>query len=282
MRIKSWEKFQHYQSGKHAEKAPDWIKLYRRLLDDIEWHRLDGDDAKILIELWMVAAENGGELPPMDVIAFRLRKPEDVVASSISRLSHWIEGACLEPVYTASRAEEKRVTSKEEKEEEKRVASGDAPPPSTREAFDLYNLKAKTLGLAEARVLTPERSKKLKSRLDEHGLSGWKEALEAIKRQPFLRGRNNRGWKANLDFLLQPESLNKVREGAYSDEGKPETMQETAARLVREKEEENGKILDWVQSLDAGGCIEIRANPRQCVPALSAAGGSRSLSSDDG
>jgi hypothetical protein len=160
------------------------------------------------------------------------------------------------------------------------VASDDASPP--QEAFDLYNMKAKRLGLPWARVLTPERAKKLRARLEEHGLSGWKEALAAIESQPFLLGRNNRGWKANLDFLLQPESLNKVREGAYSDEGRAETVQETAARLVREREENNGVILDWMQSIDAGGCVEIRANPSECLPALSAAGRSRSLSTDDG
>jgi hypothetical protein len=282
MKIRNWSKFQHYQTGDRA-KSPEWIKVYRNLLDDIEWHELDGDSAKMLVNLWMLAAEHGGSLPPVKIIAFRLRCSEKQVNSVLSRLPNWVEvnaSGLLADGYQPATLEEKRREVEENRREE-RVSSSDDPP-STREAFDLYNLKAKTLGLAEARVLTPERSKKLRARLAEHGLPGWKEALAAIERQPFLLGRNNRGWRASLDFLLQPESLNKVREGAYSDDGKPETMQETAARLVRESEEKNGVALEWMQSFDAGGGLEIRANPGQCLPALSAPRGLRGLSADDG
>jgi hypothetical protein len=172
-------------------------------------------------------------------------------------------------------------TETETEQKEKKVkASGDALP--VKEAFEAYNLKASSLGLAQAKVLTPGRATKLRARLEEHGLEGWKEALAAIERQPFLLGRNDRAWRVNLDFLLQTASLNKVREGAYSDEGRAETVQETAARLVHESEGKNGAILDWVQSLDGGGSIEIRANPSECLPALSAPRGLRGVSADDG
>jgi hypothetical protein len=168
-----------------------------------------------------------------------------------------------------------------EVEVDKKVkASGDALP--VKEAFELFNLKASSLGIPQAKVLTPGRATKLRARLEEHGLDGWKEALAAIERQPFLLGRNDRAWRVNLDFLLQTASLNKVREGAYSDEGRAETLQETAARLVQESEGKNGAILDWVQSLDGGGSIEIRANPSECLPALPAPRGLRGVSQDDG
>jgi hypothetical protein len=128
-RIKDWEKFQHYKSGAHADKPPEWIKLYPKLLNDIEFHKLSGDDAKTLMMLWMLASENGGTLPSFEKIAFRLRLPEKQIKSVLSRLPHWVEGPsrdCLEPVYTASSPEEEE-NKKENKKENKNESGARAP-----------------------------------------------------------------------------------------------------------------------------------------------------------
>jgi hypothetical protein len=122
-RVKDWEKFQHYKSGPHADKPPEWIKLYPKLMNDLEWHKLDGNDAKILVMLWMLASENGGALPSMEKIAFRLRLTEKAIKSVLLRLSHWIEVEardCLEAVYTAS--------SLEEEENKKEIENGASAP----------------------------------------------------------------------------------------------------------------------------------------------------------
>jgi len=84
-------------------------------------------------------------------------------------------------------------------------------------AFDLYNETAKKLELPVAKSLTDDRKKKLRVRLeDDQDLTNWKTALANIARSPFLTGKNDRGWKASLDFLLQPSSYSKVLEGVYS------------------------------------------------------------------
>ena len=85
MRIKNWEEYQHYK-----DRDPKWIKLYRRLLDDLEWHKLDPIAAKILIMLWLIASETEGELPDTQNIAFRLRLPEKTIESAISKLNHYL------------------------------------------------------------------------------------------------------------------------------------------------------------------------------------------------
>jgi hypothetical protein len=133
-RIKSWDNFQHYKTGPHAAKPPEWIKLYHRLLDDIDWHKLPGEDAKMLVNLWLLASENGGALPSIDVIAFRLRSPEKQVKSILNRLQHWIEDASrqpLEPVYTVSSLEEEEEIE-EEVEGEERERRSRAPSPSKK------------------------------------------------------------------------------------------------------------------------------------------------------
>lgn len=90
-RIKNWLDFQHYHTGKNAKMQPEWIKLYHKLLDDIEWHELEPKASKLLINLWLLASENGGVLPPIKTIAFRLRLPEREIQTLLAKLPHWIE-----------------------------------------------------------------------------------------------------------------------------------------------------------------------------------------------
>lgn len=85
IKIKNWEKFQHFK-----DRKPLWVKLYRDLLDDIEWHELDSQSAKTLVSLWLLASENDGELPEIKIISFRLRTTETLIKSTISKLSHWL------------------------------------------------------------------------------------------------------------------------------------------------------------------------------------------------
>ena len=87
MKIKNWSQFQHFK-----DRKPPWIKLYRDLLDDVDWFELDPKDAKNLVMLWLMASENmDGELPPPKTIAFRLRMKEKDVKSMLSRLSGWFD-----------------------------------------------------------------------------------------------------------------------------------------------------------------------------------------------
>lgn len=86
MKIKNWSQFQHFK-----DRRPPWIKLYRDILDDIEWHELDPKSAKVLVMLWLIASENDGCLPDAKRLAFRLRMTEKDTEASLSKLSHWLE-----------------------------------------------------------------------------------------------------------------------------------------------------------------------------------------------
>lgn len=84
-RIKGWSSFQHFK-----DRKPPWIKLYRELLDDVEWHELDPKAAKLLVMLWLIASENDGILPNDKTLSFRLRISTSELKSLISKLSHWL------------------------------------------------------------------------------------------------------------------------------------------------------------------------------------------------
>lgn len=85
-RVKNWKRFQHFK-----DRRPPWIKLYRDLLDDPDWHELSGDEAKALVMIWLVASENDGNLPDNRKLAFRLRIDERQVETLLKYLSHWLD-----------------------------------------------------------------------------------------------------------------------------------------------------------------------------------------------
>ena len=85
MQIKNWSKFQHFR-----DRKPPWIKLYRDILDDREWHNLDPKAAKTLVMLWVIASEDDGRLPDEETLAFRLRLSIQQLRNDISKLGHWV------------------------------------------------------------------------------------------------------------------------------------------------------------------------------------------------
>jgi uncharacterized protein YdaU (DUF1376 family) len=83
-------------------------------------------------------------------------------------------------------------------------------------AFADYNFLAEDIGLPVARVLTKNRRASLKARLSEvGGIDGWRAALDKARASPLCNGENSRGWKADLDFLLQQKSFTRLMEGSY-------------------------------------------------------------------
>jgi uncharacterized phage protein (TIGR02220 family) len=85
LRVKNWSKFQHFK-----DRKPPWVKLYRDILDDLEWHELDPQAAKVLVMLWLIASEDEGRLPNNKELAFRLRISEKSLETVVSKLDHWL------------------------------------------------------------------------------------------------------------------------------------------------------------------------------------------------
>lgn len=80
--------------------------------------------------------------------------------------------------------------------------------------IEAWNLMADQSGVHKARM-TEERLRKLRTLVRKRTVDDITEAIWAVPRSPFLCGENDRGWKAGLDFLLQPSSFTKMIEGTY-------------------------------------------------------------------
>ena len=114
-------------------------------------------------------------------------------------------------------------------------SSGDTQK-ATREsqtAIDAWNLMAPEAGLAKIRTVPPSRAASLRARLSEVGIEGMLEAIARVGRSEHCRGHNNRGWKADFDFLLQQTSLVRTLEGRYDTRHAPDTRNGAAILLAR-------------------------------------------------
>ena len=122
MRIKNWDRFQHFK-----DRKPIWIKLYRDLLDDLNWHELDGKSAKALVMIWLIASEELGKLPEIKTLAFRLRMSEKETKEVVTKLSQWLEQDdinTISGVYQDDMPEKRRKETDKEKEKETDTPSG--------------------------------------------------------------------------------------------------------------------------------------------------------------
>lgn len=94
--IKNFSKFQHFK-----DRTPPWIKLYRDILDDPDWHDLPAEAAKVLVMLWVIASEDEtkqGVLPEEKKLAFRLRVSEKALRIILSQLSNFVIKTDINPI----------------------------------------------------------------------------------------------------------------------------------------------------------------------------------------
>jgi hypothetical protein len=179
-RVKGWNKFQHFK-----DRRPLWIKLYRDILDDVEWHDLEPQAAKVLISCWLIASEYEGALPDMRTLAFRLRMSEKQVNSILSQLDHWLisdnDQDDINPISTGyqSDALEKR---REETEKEKNNRS------PTLTEFDRF-WKA-----------YPRKQNK------GHAEKAWAKAIKLADPDQIISAVERSSWNEDKQFIPHPAS----------------------------------------------------------------------------
>ena len=95
--------------------------------------------------------------------------------------------------------------SKEEKQE--------GAPPALN---DTWNEMAAFPQLPKVTVMTAKRKAALRTRwADAFFRENWAEAMAKIPGCPFLIGQSERGWRADFDWFLKPDSVARILEGKY-------------------------------------------------------------------
>lgn len=224
IRIRNWSKHQHFK-----DRTPPWIKLYRDILDDPDWHALSGDDAKLLVGLWLVASEDEsrtGTLSSVRKLAFRLRISESVLIQGLNRLSNWLVRDDNDAISARYQDDAPETETEGETEKEANASlspSGDATPCPQQEIVALYHeiLPANP----RMKVWDGARADALRARWREdakrQNLDYWRRFFKHVAASPFLTGRtegsNGRPFLPGLDWLVKSANFAKVIENRYHD-----------------------------------------------------------------
>lgn len=235
MKIKNWSKFQHFK-----DRKPPWVKLYRDLLDDIEWHELDPKAAKVLVMLWLIASEDEGSIPPNKQLAFRLRMSEKETEVCISKLSHWLEQEDNNVISGRYQDDAPETETEIEKKTETEIIcppdgeplEGNKLPGCDHKAvIALYHQNLPTLRKVEVwnetrKGYLRQRWREVAAELAEQKpitghdvLTWWAEFFSHIGTSKFLTGRVNdksgRSFVADLEWIIKPTNFCKIVEGKY-------------------------------------------------------------------
>lgn len=116
MKIKNWSKFQHFK-----DRKPPWVKLYRDVLDDMEWYELDPLASKVLVMCWLIASEDEGRLPNAKTLSFRLRMSEKQTLDCLNKLSHWLEHDDINLISSCNQDDSLETETETETKKEKKA-----------------------------------------------------------------------------------------------------------------------------------------------------------------
>jgi hypothetical protein len=72
------------------------------------------------------------------------------------------------------------------------------------------------IGLRKIQSVSSGRAKALKARRSDPFFQfNWREAIKKVAASAFCNGENDRGWRADFDFFLRPDTVVKIMEGKY-------------------------------------------------------------------
>lgn len=123
------------------------------------------------------------------------------------------------PTVEKSIEEKRRVEKRREEESTPLASPPEAEIESILSAWQSEASKADR-NIESPRTLTAKRKTAAKARLrDGYFVANWKEAIAKVGQSRFCNGVNQRGWRANLDWFLSPDTVVKIMEGKYDNRG---------------------------------------------------------------
>ena len=82
--------------------------------------------------------------------------------------------------------------------------------------------------LPSVRTLSDKRKRDIKTRLKKYTIDDFQKVFEKAEKSSFLRGDNERGFRASLDWLINEGNMAKVLDGNYDD--RPNKQRAASAR----------------------------------------------------
>lgn len=227
-----------------------WIKLRRSLLD-WEWYE-DDNAVRLLIHLlvsvnhedkkWKgMTIKAGSMVTSYEGLADALKKSPKQIRIAMEKLessgevarSRAMKGQVVSLVKWAKiqTDEEKRAgnrapvgqaegrlraTTKEVREVKEEEEVKNITPNGVVELFHSTCTR-----MRKVIVFSQKRKTAVRARIREHGVESLEKVFRAAANSDFMNGKNNRGWVADFDWIINPTNYVKILEGKYNNKTQP-------------------------------------------------------------
>lgn len=114
---------------------------------------------------------------------------------------------------------------------------------SVKNFVDDYNTICKSL--PQCTLLSDRRKRAIRKILSKFKYDQVLQVFKICEESPFLTGKNDRGWKANIDFILREDKFISILEGRYSS--RRPTAERTGVRRQVVSQEEKERLKNGEQ-----------------------------------
>lgn len=98
-----------------------------------------------------------------------------------------------------------------------------------QQVADMYNNTC--VSFPRCKSLSDARKKSIKARINTYSLTDLQLAFEKVEKSDFLKGKNDRNWSANFDWILKDSNMAKILDGNYDNKKGVNRDNEQAGRV---------------------------------------------------
>lgn len=99
-------------------------------------------------------------------------------------------------------------------------------------------------------IMSNERKKAIQARISSgFSLDDFRALFQKAEASAFLRGANNRNWRASFDWLIADKNMAKVLDGNYDEKPKGKPLEPTRGNFGTD---DDAKLAAYLQKLKEG------------------------------
>lgn len=119
-----------------------------------------------------------------------------------------------------------------------------------KEIADLYNQYCTSF--PKLKSLSDARKKAIKARLNSgYSLCDFKNLFKLAEESDFLKGKNDRNWRATFDWLIKDSNMAKVLDGNYSNSSKKKNNKNNSFCNFEQRDTDYDKLVNSLYGIDA-------------------------------
>lgn len=212
IRFPKWEEW----NPRRDIKRPTWFAMSNRITEDDQIQSLTDLEFRAFIHMFCLVSQGGTDSAPIN-----LQKAERVTGIAKRVFDATIQKLRSFGICTLSDADSTENGDIASATLQDKTQQNTTRQDKTQELVSLWNEKADSklprVDLKRLRKASA-RYRAASARLaEESSLDYWILVIETISASDFCRGMNARGWVADFDFLVKPDTHHKVLEGKYDN-----------------------------------------------------------------